>query len=454
VTPPALPGAGELTGGLPADFWKPGAGAGGGGGENKALQDAKNLTSEIDRVTKEILDSQTKLAKENLDRLKTMRDELLLRQKMGIITKDELKDLATLNKRIEFGGDKVQEATEAWQKQDDVVKKLRDTTQKINDDIIKQRKELDKTLADIDAEAARKKADILKDSQRSREDKIADLLREQDDLNGRLVRGEGLNPEQQRRMQDVADMLKKAQAETPDQFKKGQDISKLDDLQMIDFSANQKLDDAAAETKQKKIEAVTDANAKLQDSVTELTQAEMELAAAEGTLTVRKTELTQALDALRVSTGASYEAMYKATQTSVAGQIAELDKYIAKLNQVKAADAGLSAKLADPFGVGAVKRAGGGMVYGSGGPTGDKIPAWLSDGEGIVRNVAVRHYGGPAFINALNSLSLRLPKFAHGGTVSNNVNNARNATITNNYYGDTARAMAPLTWYHVRMGMR
>lgn len=63
----------------------------------------------------------------------------------------------------------------------------------------------------------------------------------------------------------------------------------------------------------------------------------------------------------------------------------------------------------------AVKRAGGGPVFGAGTSTSDSIPAWLSNGEFVVKARAVRAYG-LQFLRDLNSM--RLPKFAEGGLVS------------------------------------
>jgi tape measure domain-containing protein len=62
-----------------------------------------------------------------------------------------------------------------------------------------------------------------------------------------------------------------------------------------------------------------------------------------------------------------------------------------------------------------VYRAGGGMVFGPGGPTGDKIHAMLSDREYVIRAAAVKRYG-VRYLDALNNM--RLPKFANGGAVS------------------------------------
>ncbi|MQV12197.1 phage tail tape measure protein [Sinorhizobium meliloti] len=56
----------------------------------------------------------------------------------------------------------------------------------------------------------------------------------------------------------------------------------------------------------------------------------------------------------------------------------------------------------------------GGIIRGPGGPVGDKIKAWLSNGEGIVNAQAVGHYG-EGFIHALNNMLVPRTQFATGG---------------------------------------
>lgn len=61
-----------------------------------------------------------------------------------------------------------------------------------------------------------------------------------------------------------------------------------------------------------------------------------------------------------------------------------------------------------------VRRASGGPVFGAGGPTDDRIPAMLSNGEYVLRAAAVARLGMP-FLDALNSG--RMHGFAQGGYV-------------------------------------
>jgi hypothetical protein len=56
----------------------------------------------------------------------------------------------------------------------------------------------------------------------------------------------------------------------------------------------------------------------------------------------------------------------------------------------------------------------GGHIRGPGGPTGDKIPAWLSDGEWVMRARAVKKYG-LGFMHAVNRGLLDIRGFSFGG---------------------------------------
>lgn len=70
----------------------------------------------------------------------------------------------------------------------------------------------------------------------------------------------------------------------------------------------------------------------------------------------------------------------------------------------------------------ALHKAGGGYISGPGTPTSDSIPAWLSNGEYVIRAAAVRKYGRLLFdqLNAgvaSNSRFSGAPGFANGGSV-------------------------------------
>lgn len=66
--------------------------------------------------------------------------------------------------------------------------------------------------------------------------------------------------------------------------------------------------------------------------------------------------------------------------------------------------------------VGAIRKASGGYISGPGTGTSDSIPAYLSNGEYVIKAASVQKFG-PQFFNALNQG--RAPKFASGGPVGN-----------------------------------
>lgn len=68
----------------------------------------------------------------------------------------------------------------------------------------------------------------------------------------------------------------------------------------------------------------------------------------------------------------------------------------------------------DSGGSGGAGFAGGGRVRGPGGPVGDKIRAWLSDGEYVVRAKAVRAIGVDT-LSAINNMRFTPQRFAMGG---------------------------------------
>lgn len=66
---------------------------------------------------------------------------------------------------------------------------------------------------------------------------------------------------------------------------------------------------------------------------------------------------------------------------------------------------------------GPIGRAGGGPIRGPGGPKSDKIRAWLSNGEFVVKTAAVRKYG-VGLLHAINNMRLPSQGFNTGGLAS------------------------------------
>ena len=102
-----------------------------------------------------------------------------------------------------------------------------------------------------------------------------------------------------------------------------------------------------------------------------------------------------------------------AIQRQIAAIISALQRAVAEAARLRAQASSSSGS----------KYASGGYVRGAGSATSDSIPAWLSNGEFIIRAAAVRKYGVD-FLRAINGLSAGpvlkggFPGFALGGPVS------------------------------------
>lgn len=96
----------------------------------------------------------------------------------------------------------------------------------------------------------------------------------------------------------------------------------------------------------------------------------------------------------------------------------------------RGADDGMFTAQYGYVGPNATKKARGGYISGPGGPTSDKVAAWLSNGEYVIRSAAVRKLG-TGYLNAINSG--KMPGFASGGSVG------QSYTIK---YGDTLSGIA------------
>lgn len=83
-------------------------------------------------------------------------------------------------------------------------------------------------------------------------------------------------------------------------------------------------------------------------------------------------------------------------------------------------------------------RAEGGPIYGPGTKTSDSIPAWLSNGEFVVKAAAVERYG-LGFLHAVNSMHFAEGGFARRGEQ----HGARTYMTTNNYYANASGRSGP-----------
>jgi len=383
-------------------------GMGGAGGET--------LTDKLAKAEKDLLDALKEEADANLANLKIRKEDLDLRKKLGILTKDEAYELGRINSRLAMMPDKISEATDAWEKQSEKVKDLRKEIGDLERDILKQSEELEKDLDKIDENTKKKKAEA-----------VADLLKERDELEKRVVYGEGLSPEQIDRRRQINEILQRIKGEG--YYKEGEQMAAA----QISGDAFGTID---AEATAEKKEIAKEANEKLAETQAELFDKQKQLNSAVATEGQLRSDLVAAMDAYKATIETNYPLIEKATQDHVAAEIAQYQKLQAQLNAVANAYARAS-RSGGGAAVAAVQKASGGMIVGPGGPTDDRVPALLSNGEYVHKTAAVQYYG-KSFMDAINSL--RLPRFAQGGPVS--YDQRKNQTMHFNYYGEAARVAA------------
>lgn len=445
---------------------------GGGGGdkvskeEREALAQAKHDLSEIEKLQKDIAQVMNEQTKANRERVDRLRDELMLKQRLGVITHDEERTLEKINRRAEYAEDLVKEATDAWEKADARVKKLKDTVQDLNEEIKKTRKELDDTLKGIDDDLAKKLGEIGKSAQEKRVEKAADLLRERKELEAKIegTTGDEQALAQRRRAEIDAQLAPFKGTDEGQKFlAEAESRAGMNDFQLIDLEEQQKTQAAKDEAEAARRAAALEYNGKLEEQLGRLNDATNDLAGAERARDDASQKVIQTLKDMAETTANTYAALETATAQHVAKQITQVDMLKAHLDALSASYNSVGSLVADPKGTGvpaggdAPGFAGGGGVFGEGTDTSDNIIARLSPGEHVLTAREVRAAGGHAAIYELRRLLLRgfsLPRFAAGGAVNHNENYSRNANITNNYYGDAARVMSRLSWYDVRAAMR
>lgn len=133
--------------------------------------------------------------------------------------------------------------------------------------------------------------------------------------------------------------------------------------------------------------------------------------------------IASALDQVLNKTASVGDAIRSTFATIFRGIADELTKLLirkAALSVVEYAGGAATGGYISPGGS-ILRRAVGGPVYGPGTETSDSILARLSKGEFVIRAAAVRHWG-VNFMHEINNMGQRkLPGFAEGGAVSNNI---------------------------------
>jgi hypothetical protein len=176
-------------------------------------------------------------------------------------------------------------------------------------------------------------------------------------------------------------------------------------------------------------EAVAQSAAAIRDAISAATNIAGDVAGAETLAAALVQPFINAQGRIREITG-SFQRLVQAGFSAVAGAVAaagvaiqrQIAAIISALQRAVAEAARLRAQ-ASSSSSGGSKYASGGYVRGAGSATSDSIPAWLSNGEFIIRAAAVRKYGVD-FLGAINGLSAGpavksgFPGFALGGPVS------------------------------------
>lgn len=462
-----------------------------GGGNSSGTDEKKKAQDELNKAENDYINAlgdEAKATKQNLD---TRKKELEVRRDLGIATNDELRELDRINSRVDYQADAVDNATEAWKKQKDVVSNLKDDIAKINQDIQDSYDTLQKQLKQVDAETAKQKAQT-----------VADLLQQKKDLDDKVANGEGLTPDEQAKYQKIQDTLNSASGGSADlasqkasleaekkqieaylaanpqlkenisgtdptslsaepQFRRLREIN--DQLSKIgdpnsDLSAYQAgvdlfnteqsenpLQAIDREAKDKKSELVKQQTDDLADSTNKLTQKTQELSQAEKDLQDKQDAVTAAIDKYRTTADTDFAAIETRTKAHVDAQA----KQFLRLKQIyegvygPGSAAQAAAQAATEVGDAAGGHATGGPIVGPGGI--DNVPAWLTAGEHVLTVSDVAAMGGQAGVMAFRRMlhserpRLSMQRFQHGGAVSNVDRHDQTINVTQHLHGASAR---------------
>lgn len=473
----------ELAAAEAKNFWAKHPGIGGGGSEtndeDKALAEAKKLYDDIRRIQSDILKSESDLASKNKERMTSLRDQLIFKQKSGALTATEKTELDRINERLEFQKEKIKDLVSGYEDAVTAVKKIKDEITNINEQMVKDKKAYDDQNKKIDEDAMKEKAE-----------KIADLLKQQSELEAKLARSEGLSGSEKVTYEENKTMLDKAkgsgagvlsddeiksiknQIQQLQEYAKGSSLSQGQQMQLTRLqgqltTSGDPTGDAAAynlgtklnaaddfgkidiRTGLKKGDLKTEYEATLTENTEKLTQAKKELAKAEAAEVVQHTRVIAAMDAMQIKTQTSYDAAAIAVTTSVATQVGQMTILMGQLDALAARYDKVAASIANMNASGGIsskappqKFATGGLITGPGTGTSDSIIAAVSTGEFIINAEATSRHR--QLIEAINSNRLSLPRFATGGVVgAPNVSTTNNRpfSLTQNFHGDAAKSM-------------
>lgn len=378
-------------------------GAGGQSGGGAADAAKKLLEAEED-----IIDALADQAQENKDNLQIRRDELILRQKLGVLTTKEERELEKINRRMEFGNDALDEQVRQWEDIQQAIEKSRQKLADYDEQIMDLKKNLADALSEVDDKTAQ-----------SRIEAITELLKEQNDIRFKASGAVGLTGDASRRLGEIDAELAGA---TQKELEAARRIAGEPGQPGLNTLAQ-----IEADAQEEKNRLIADEEKARQNIIDKINEESANLAKLESQGIQTQQEIARAVTDRQIQQDKTFTLIEERTTAHVNQQIAEF-------NRLRAAIQGTPIASTPAF-------AGGGAVIGAGTETSDSITAKLSTGEHVLTARDVRAMGGQgAVLSFRNDLHRMLPKFASGGPVTNN--NQRSANITVNNHGRAAEVFA------------
>ncbi len=366
----------------------------GGGGGADAADKRKKQEEDLKKVEQDILDTYSKQNAARLDMVKDERESLMLKKEMGVITKDEERRLETINRRMAFKNDLLDEAVRSWHDEVDALKEVEDKIKSINEKIVEAQKDLEDKIAKIKDDAKEQEISRAEDLVRQ----INEIRSHSSDLN----QTGGLSSDESFKVGELSTQLNSFSADVQAE---GSRRAGLTDEQKIKEETDRKIAAAKAESAEK-IKGLQEELAQEQKNKDQVVALEAQ----------KRQAVLSALAERQVSTKATYDQIDKDTKAHVDTQIAEFNRLQSALRATAPVGKGFAA---------------GGVITGPGGPTDDRVPIWASPGERITNAAASKRFG--PLLDAINGFGANIPRFAQGGVV--NDNHSRIVNQTNHWHG-------------------
>jgi hypothetical protein len=320
-----------------------GTGAKAGGGASAAKEQEK-LLNDIVKAQEDILKALSEEAKLNLENIRSRKEDLELRQKLGVLTKREEEELRRINGRLEFAGEAMDDLVDKWEDQQDAIEASAKKLADLRAELKGLQDDLAANLKEIDA-----------DNAEARLRKITELLKEQNEIRAKYTPGAGLSGDDSFRIGEIDSQLAGA---SPAELAEAQRLSGLTDLQLSDEEAAQKKQALIDEEKQKR-----------DDLLRQIDEERDRLDVLKSQAVETQRAIVDALNDRYTQTQITNRLIEEDTRTHVQAQIDELDKLERKYRSL-------------------------GMTPGSLNPSG------VTNTSTQTNNVNVNNYGDAARVNA------------------------------------------------------